>query len=44
MTYKGGYIIGFFNLPGENLPEEKRYTVGLLFTIDTCYKHYRHML
>ena len=38
MAYKDGYIVGFFNPSEENLPEEKRYTVGLLFTIDTCYK------
>ena len=26
-AYKGGYIVGSFNPPGENLPAEKRYTV-----------------
>ena len=26
-AYKGGYIVGFFNLPEENLTAEKRYTV-----------------
>ena len=26
-AYKGGYIVGFFNPPEENLPAEKRYTV-----------------
>ena len=27
MAYKGGYIVGSFNPPEENLPAEKRYTV-----------------
>ena len=27
MAYKGGYIVGFFNPPEENLSAEKRYTV-----------------
>ena len=26
MAYKGGYIVGFFNLPEKNLPAEKSYT------------------
>ena len=26
MAYKGGYIVGFFNLPEKTLPAEKHYT------------------